>query len=110
MRFYTWKDIERYILLHCTQWNNHICDIDVYPDEIIVYSKDNSDDMCKKVLHDLFPKNLSNDGSKIKLDYIDSYIEVSYECGDIDNVVNIMPLFKKAIYQESACFLQPLFA
>lgn len=39
MRFYTWKDIERYILLHCTQWNSHICDIDVYPDEIIVYSK-----------------------------------------------------------------------
>lgn len=102
MRFYTWKDIERYILLHCTQWNSHICDIDVYPDEIIVYSKDNSYDMCKKVLHDLFPKNLSNDGSKIKLDYIDSYIKVSYECGDIDNVVNIMPLFKKAIYQESA--------
>ena len=53
MRFYTWKDIERYILLHCTQWNSHICDIDVYPDEIIVYSKDNSYDMCKKVLHDL---------------------------------------------------------
>ena len=49
MRFYTWKDIERYILLHCTQWNSHICDIDVYPDEIIVYSKDNSYDMCKKV-------------------------------------------------------------
>ena len=37
MKFYTWKDIDRYCLMKQNQWNKAICSIDVYPDEMIVY-------------------------------------------------------------------------
>ena len=36
MKFYTWKDIERYCLIKRNQWNEKILSIDAYPDEMIV--------------------------------------------------------------------------
>ena len=30
MRFYTWKDIERYILMHHDEWKDELYDIEVY--------------------------------------------------------------------------------
>ena len=29
MRFYTWKDIERYILMHHDEWKDELYDIEV---------------------------------------------------------------------------------
>lgn len=37
MRFYTWKDIERYILMHHDEWKDELYDIEVYPNEMVVY-------------------------------------------------------------------------
>ena len=39
MRFYTWKDIERYILMHHDEWKDELYDIEVYPNEMVVYPK-----------------------------------------------------------------------
>ena len=44
MKFYTWKDIDRYVLMHRKDWENTLNNIEVYPDEIIAYPKECSVD------------------------------------------------------------------
>ena len=44
MKFYTWKDIDRYILMHHKDWKNTFNDIEVYPDEIILYPREKTSD------------------------------------------------------------------
>ena len=39
MKFYTWKDVERYFLLHRASWESAIAAVDVYPTDITVYAK-----------------------------------------------------------------------
>ena len=39
MKFYTWKDIDRYILMRRKDLQNTLNNIEVYPDEIILYPK-----------------------------------------------------------------------
>ena len=38
MKFYTWKDVERYFLLHRASWESAIAAVDVYPTDITVYA------------------------------------------------------------------------
>lgn len=101
MKFYTWKDVERYILMHRREWENIFYNIDVYPDEVILYPKEQISDLSYSVLLDLFPKNVTADYSSIKLDYPNAFLAISYdyESNPISN--NTMPLFKKAIYEDS---------
>ena len=40
MKFYTWKDVERYFLLHRASWESAIAAVDVYPTDITVYAKE----------------------------------------------------------------------
>lgn len=69
MKFYTWKDIERSFFLKKKEWDNIINDVEVYPDEVIVYLKSEEDKKeAKKVLEGLFYKNFSSKDDIIKLD------------------------------------------
>ena len=61
MKFYTWKDIDRYILMHHKDWKNTFNDIEVYPDEIILYPREKTSDLAHSALEDLFPKNILPD-------------------------------------------------
>ena len=61
MKFYTWKDIERYILINYNEWKDYIYNIEVYPNEIVVYPKDILNEKCREVLGQLFPKNMFGD-------------------------------------------------
>jgi len=68
MKFYTWKDIERSFFLKKKEWDNIINDVEVYPDEVIVYLKSEEDKKeAKKVLEGLFYKNFSSKDDIIKL-------------------------------------------
>ena len=63
MKFYTWKDIDRYILMHHKDWKNTFNDIEVYPDEIILYPREKTSDLAHSALAhsalaELFPKNI----------------------------------------------------
>ena len=68
MKFYTWKDIDRYVLMHRKDWENTLNNIEVYPDEIIAYPKECSVDLAHSALLNLFPKNVLSDYSALKLD------------------------------------------
>ena len=59
MKFYTWKDIDRYILMHHKDWENTFNDIEVYPDEIILYPREKTSNLAHSALADLFSKEHS---------------------------------------------------
>lgn len=101
MKFYTWKDIERYILINYNEWKDYIYNIEVYPNEIVVYPKDILNEKCREVLGQLFPKNMTLDCSAIKLDYQNTNIKITYDDEYVSVSSHTMPLFKKAIYQNS---------
>ena len=44
MRYYTWKDIERELLVQRKGWEDTFDNIEVYPDELIVYCSKEKDD------------------------------------------------------------------
>lgn len=106
MKFYTWKDIDRYILMHHKDWKNTFNDIEVYPDEIILYPREKTSDLAHSALAhsalaELFPKNILPGCSAIKLDCPNASLSVSYDFESSPISPNIMPLFKKAIYEDS---------
>ena len=68
MKLYTWKDIERHFLLNQTLWKNAIAAIDVYPTDIILYSKNDSQDNIWKIVEILFGNNYDPNKKEIKLD------------------------------------------
>ena len=101
MKFYTWKDIERYVLINHTIWDSALNNIEVYPDEIILYPKEENSSLSHSILHDLFPKNITSDYSALKLDRPNTFLSVSYDYESDTKSKNTMPLFKKAIYENS---------
>ena len=80
MKFYTWKDIERSFFLKKKEWDNIINDVEVYPDEVIVYLKSEKDKQeAKKILEELFHKNFSSKDDIVKLDIKNEALPVFYE-------------------------------
>ena len=96
MKFYTWKDIDRYFLLNHTLWKDKIDSIDVYPTDITIYAKDNSKDKIWEVIQTLFGSNYDPAKKEIKLD-IGAYtlpIYVQYD-DTMSCKRKILPLFAK---------------
>ena len=94
MKFYTWKDIERYVLINHTIWDSALNNIEVYPDEIILYPKEENSSLSHSILHDLFPKNITSDYSALKLDRPNTFLSVSYDYESDTISKNTMPLIK----------------
>lgn len=104
MTLYTWKDIERELLLNKGKWRGVISDTEIYSDEVIIYlEKGQTEVAAKKILGDIFGKKY--DGGKIMLDLSDESLGVSFgidEIEDHDSVVT--PLFRNVLYQKTAYF------
>ena len=109
MRFYTWKDMERYCLKKRSQWEGLIDFIEVYPDEMVVYAKENvTDDRILGILGDIFPGNINPGDRTITLDREGEYIQISFEREYDVWKKTTKPLFEKVIYNESAYPSGPL--
>ena len=57
MKFYTWKDVERYFLLHRASWESAIAAVDVYPTEITVYAQPADSEQGEEILQDMLRSN-----------------------------------------------------
>lgn len=103
MKFYTWKDIERYFLLHHTLWKDVIEAIDVYPTDITLYVKDNSQDKVWEVIQTLFESNYDSEKKEIKLDIGAYTLPIYVECDEAMSCKRkILPLFANILYQTSS--------
>ena len=106
MLLYTWKDVERKLLLNKVMWKEVILDIETYTDEMIVYlSEKNSEDSARQILKDILGANYDDINNKILLDLSDGNLEVLFDIGEeTENNISITPLFKKVLYQQSAYY------
>ncbi|KAI4451089.1 hypothetical protein C823_005638 [Eubacterium plexicaudatum ASF492] len=104
MMLYTWKDIERKLLLNKDKWHGAISDTEIYTDEIIIYLKEaQSEEGAKKILREIFGKKY--DGEKILLDLPAESLGVLFESDENEENDNVVtPLFRNVLYQKTAYF------
>ena len=106
MLLYTWKDVERKLLLNKKVWEDKILEIETYSSEIIIYIK--SMDVINDVemlLCELMDHKYDQQNKKINLEFEGEYLDVFFEQGDIvEHNVSGTPLFKKVLYQQSAYY------
>lgn len=103
MKFYTWKDIERYFLLNRASWEDTIGSIDVYPTDIIVYARQGTCEKTWETIQAMFGANYNPQNKEIKLD-IGNYalpIDVQ-EAASVPRGKKVLPLFENILYQTSS--------
>lgn len=106
MLLYTWKDVERKLLLNKDTWKDIILNIETYTDEVIIYlASGKSPNAAEDILQNIFGEKYDDKNKRIQLDLPDGNIEVSCEIGEsTEESVTTIPLFKKVLYQQSAYY------
>ncbi len=104
MLLYTWKDVERKLLLNKDKWGTVIADAEVYTDEIIIhYSEKEADNTVSNILSEIFEKKYDEESKRIVLDIPGEYLSITFEMEEYENKTNVVtPLFKEVLYQSSA--------
>lgn len=106
MLLYTWKDIERKLLLNKDKWGTIITDIEVYTFEVLIYlNEENTENIASDILKMILDKKYDNEKKRILLDLSDEYLNVVFEVEESSKKNNnVTPLFKNVLYQESAYY------
>lgn len=106
MLLYTWKDVERKLLLNKNKWKNKILDIETYTDEVVIYVSCREARMsASNILNDIFGSKYDGENDKIFLELSERYLDVIYEVGEeVEETITTIPLFKKILYQQSAYY------
>ena len=106
MLLYTWKDVERKLLLDKNKWGTTIIDIETYIDELIVYLNENEDvKSAKSILDLILGEKYDGKSERVLLDFSNEYLNVIFEIGESGGKPSVVaPLFKNILYQESAYY------
>lgn len=106
MMLYTWKDVERILLLNKHKWKGTIFDIETYVNEIIIYiEKEQLQEYAENILSDILDKHYSKDSKKIFLDLPGECLNIFFEVEEDTRRTNItIPLFRNVLYQQSAYY------
>jgi len=110
MLLYTWKDVERKLLLNKKEWEHKILEIETYSSEIIIYIERTAliNDV-EMLLYELMDHKYDQQNKKINLEFEGEYLNVIFEQGDkVEHSVSGSPLFKKVLYQQSAYYNEML--
>lgn len=101
---YTWKDVERKLLLSKDKWQTVITDIEIYIDEIIIYlNEKEKENSASGILNELLDKKYDIESNRILLDLPGEYLNVIFEVEEnIPKASVVTPLFKHVLYQSSA--------
>lgn len=106
MLLYTWKDVERKLLLSKDKWEDIIVDFEVYANEVVVHvnekkTKENVSDLLNEILDDRY----DGEREKILLDLSGEYLDVSFEVDEGTKKAGVVtPLFRNVLYQKSAYY------
>ena len=80
MIFYTWKDVERTLLLNKDKWDAVITDIDVYSREVIIYlEQEENESIAESILEMVLGKSYNKESNRISLDLSEEYLAVVFE-------------------------------
>lgn len=103
MKLYTWKDVERKLLMNRDMWKD-ILNIEVYSSELVVIinSQDKIDE-ARNVILQILEQNYNLDEEKVYLEFGNQNLSVEYEVDDnIEKFNYIVPLFNNILYQNDA--------
>lgn len=93
---YTWQDVERYLYMNKTSWPKEWNNIDVYSDEIVIYSNDVGNYLekeSKEFLSSMFKGNYKD--NKIVIAKTKVEMSIIYEQDEMEEQAkNPYPLFK----------------
>lgn len=106
MLLYTWKDIERKLLLNKDKWSLTIADVETYTDELIIYLKEKTaKSIAENTLNELFGEKYDRERKRIQLDLTERYLNVSFDVMEGEERPDvIVPLFKNVLYQKTAYY------
>ena len=103
MKFYTWKDIERYFLLNRVTWEDAISSIDVYPNDITVYARQGACEKAWETIQAMFGANYIPQNKEIKLDIGKHALPIDVQEGEsVPRGKKVLPLFENILYQTSS--------
>lgn len=106
MLLYTWKDVERKLLLNKEHLEPVIVDIETYTNELIIYLKDETDKdsaICR--LKSVLQENYDSEQQRIALNLPGEQLKVIFEVDEDPRHTNVMiPLFRNVLYQKSAYY------
>lgn len=106
MKLFTWKDVERELKLNKQRWSDHILGVDVYPEELYVYSYEDKKDVLSLLSHILNCR--INDNDEIELEIGREKLHIVIETPDEGTLSNdgniIVPLFKNILYQVNSSY------
>lgn len=110
MLLYTWKDVERKLLLNKKEWEDKILEIETYSSELIIYMERTAlKNDVEMLLYELMDHKYDPQNNKINLEFEGEYLNVIFEQGDkVEHSVSGTPLFKTVLYQQSAYYNEML--
>ena len=105
MRLYTWKDIDRCLRMHKKEWKTSILAMDVYPDELYIYSRE-SKEAIEEILASILNCTIKN--NEIELELGGEHIQIIIEEPEDELISSsdheTIPLFKNILYQEDSAY------
>ena len=103
---YTWKDVERKILLSKDKWGNVIVDAEIYTDEVIIhFGEKRNSEAASNILNGILGKNYDKENQRIMLELPGEYMTVAFELEEGGEKSSAMaPLFRNVLYQKSAYY------
>lgn len=105
MKFYTWKDIERYLYENSSKWEGIISDVEVYAQEVVVCVLEKEKiESAQRILKSILGNSFNLEENKIVLDLNATSLEVLFEESDTIRKKQITPLFSNVLYQDSAYY------
>lgn len=102
MKFYSWKDIERFCMQKRDSWAATYDNIEVYPSVITAQRKRGASQTLSEVFGELFPLNYVAESEAIQLDIGDIHIPLCEEESEWPYHREVLPLFKDALYHKSS--------
>ena len=106
MMLYTWKDVERKLLLDKDEWLDVIVDVEIYSDEVIIHLEKNAAESTGvNILKKILGEKYDSKKQKIFLDLANEYLDISFiiDESEADESITV-PLFKNILYQNTAYY------
>ncbi len=103
MKFFSWKDVERFLRLKKSEWIDYIEEIKVYPSTLFVYADERKKQEVFQLFSNLLDSHINLEKESIVLD-TGSVLDIAFESFDEirSSETPIIPLFKNIIYRKSA--------
>lgn len=103
MKFYTWKDIDRYCLLNRNKWEQYFERIEVYPTDIYLYIKQGSQINLNAAAEALFGCNYHPGNEAVMLDLGEGFLSIHFEDAEYAwSPTPVRPQFSNVLYQHSS--------